>query len=62
MKVIPEPIMYTCLTTELDAGKPPLVDDDGLPIRDGSMCEVLDDVAGTVVSTFLMDDSAWYEY
>ena len=53
---------YTCRSSELVEGVPPLVDDDGREVEEDCVCAVLDESTGTVSQVFTLDDGDWFEY
>jgi hypothetical protein len=53
---------YECLTSNLIAGKPPLVDANGDSIPDGSLMEVMNAATAVVDSIWTKKGGAWYKY
>ena len=50
-----------CLQSDMIEGFPPYTMD-GLPIRNHSLCEVMDDDSRSVVATYKLHDGQWYRY
>jgi hypothetical protein len=46
---------YNCNKTELTDGQPPKVDDNGVPVKDSSICYILDTDTKTVTSIKFFD-------
>lgn len=64
MKIQNEPVMYTCETAELDPVTflPPVLDDNGVGMSEGDLCELVDDATNTVSGSFLFHGDQWYVY
>ena len=62
MKVQNDVVMFTCLSDELVELLPPVIDDDGVPLPDNAMIEVLSADGNTVVSIWQVVDGIPYAY
>lgn len=48
---------YNCNKTELTDGQPPKVDDDGIAVKDSSICYILDSDTKTVIDIMFYDEA-----
>ena len=62
MKTQKTVVMFTCMSEEIVEGVIPVIDDDGVPLPDNAMVEVLSSDLNTVQSIWQVENGVPYLY